>query len=487
VIQINDCAPRICDAQPHLTATLDGDEDVLQQTIITEGQRRTALGASTIAFMACFAVWTIFSIIGIQIQKQLGLSDTEFGLLVGTPILTGAVSRLFIGILADRFGGRKVMALVMLIAAGAAFLLSYAQTYVQFLAAALIMGVAGGSFAAGVAYVARWYPNERTGTALGIFGMGTFGAAITNFSSFLMVALGWAAVARIWAGALAAIAVAFYLFTRDDPLSRQRRAAANAPSIADQLAPLARLQVWRFAIYYAFVFGAFVALALWLPRYYIGAYGLKIGMAGMLATAFSLPGSVFRAIGGWLSDKFGARSIMYATFGVSMVATFLLSYPTTHYIVQGIEGPVEFTLAMGMVPFAALTFVLGMFMSFGMAAVYKHIPVYYPDNVGSVGGLVGMIGGLGGFALPIAFGAMADLTGVWTSCFMLLFVLVSGAMLWMHLAIRRMERRKVPQLRGLPQLPEMEGLGQTPEPRVTERAPVQAARPSYPRGLVPAE
>jgi NNP family nitrate/nitrite transporter-like MFS transporter len=461
---------------------------MLQQMMITEGQRRRALGASTIAFMACFAVWTLFSIIGIQIQNQLGLSDTEFGLLVGTPILTGAVSRLFIGILADRFGGRRVMAVIMLTGAGAAFLLSYAHTYAQFLLAALFMGMAGGSFAAGVAYVARWYPKERTGTALGIFGMGTFGAAITNFSSFLMVALGWVTVARIWAAALALVAMAFYAFTREDPLARARGAAATAPSLADQLAPLAKLQVWRFAIYYAFVFGAFVALSLWLPRYYIGAYGLKVGMAGMLATAFSLPGSVFRAFGGWLSDRFGARAVMYCTFGVSIIATFLLSYPTTHYVVQGIKGPVEFTLAMGLVPFALLTFVLGMFMSFGMAAVYKHIPVYYPDNVGSVGGLVGMIGGLGGFALPIAFGAMADLTGVWTSCFMLLFALVSGAMLWMHLAIRRMERRNVPELRSLPELPEMEGLGaEAPEPGGVARPPVRATRGSYPPGLVPAD
>jgi len=461
---------------------------MLQQTTITEGQRRSALGASTIAFMACFAVWTIFSIIGIQIKKQLGLNDTEFGLLVGTPILTGAVSRLFIGILADRFGGRRVMPVVMLTAAAAAFLMSYAQSYLQFLVAALFMGVAGGSFAAGVAYVARWYPKERTGTALGIFGIGTLGAAITNFSSVLMVALGWVAVARIWAAALAVVAVGFFLFTKEDLITAsQRGSGAKAPTFAAQLAPLAKLQVWRFAIYYAFVFGAFVALALWLPRYYIGAYGLSVGAAGMLATAFSLPGSLFRAAGGWLSDRFGARSVMYLTFGVSIVATFLLSYPTTHYVVQGIKGPIEFTLAMRIVPFAMLTFVLGLFMSFGMAAVYKHIPVYYPDNVGSVGGLVGMIGGLGGFALPIAFGAMADLTGVWTSCFMLLFALVSGAMLWMHLAIRRMERRKIPELRGLPQLPEMEGLGAGPVQQPSARPPVQAQRPSLDAGLMPAE
>jgi NNP family nitrate/nitrite transporter-like MFS transporter len=459
---------------------------MMQEPITTEGQRRWALAASTIGFTACFAVWTLFSMIGIKIQKELGLSDTEFGLLVGTPILTGSISRLFIGVLADRYGGRGVMSLVMLIAAAAAFLISYATTYPEFLLAALGMGIAGGSFAAGVAYVARWFPMERTGTALGIFGMGTFGSAITNFSSFLMVAFGWMAITRIWAAVLAAVAVGFYVFTKDDPVAASRRRSGASVSLAAQLAPLRKLQVWRFAIYYAFVFGAFVALALWLPRYYIGAYGLPIATAGFLATAYSLPGSVFRAAGGWLSDRFGARMIMYWTFGVSMVATFLLSYPSTHYIVQGIKGPVEFTLAMGIAPFAALTFVLGLFMSFGMAAVYKHIPVYYPDNVGSVGGLVGMIGGLGGFVLPIAFGAMADITGVWTSCFMLLFLLVAGAMAWMHLAILRMERRKLPQLKGLPQLPEMEGLGPDTATPAT-RPPVQAERPPYGRGLVPAE
>jgi NNP family nitrate/nitrite transporter-like MFS transporter len=454
---------------------------MLEQSHVSEGQRRWALAASTIGFTACFAVWTIFSIIGIKIQKELGLSDTQFGLLIGTPILTGSISRLFIGVLADRFGGRTVMSLIMAVAAAAAFGLSYAHTYPQFLAAALLMGLAGGSFAAGVAYVARWFPKERTGTALGIFGMGTFGSAITNFSSFAMVALGWVAVARIWAVALAAVAAAFYLLTKDDPVTASHRSSGVQPvSLSTQLEPLRKLQVWRFAIYYFFVFGAFVSLALWLPRYYIGAYGLSVASAGFLATAFSLPGSVFRAFGGWLSDKFGARTIMYMTFGVSMFATFLLSYPTTHYVVEGIKGPVEFTLAMGIVPFAALTFLLGLFMSFGMAAVYKHIPVYYPDNVGSVGGLVGMIGGLGGFALPIAFGAMADLTDVWTSCFMLLFVLVSVAMLWMHLAIRRMERRNVPELRQLPQLPEMEGLRVRRAAAPVERVPVQARAPAYP-------
>jgi NNP family nitrate/nitrite transporter-like MFS transporter len=457
---------------------------------VSEGQRRQVLGMSTLAFTVCFAVWTIFSIIGVQIQKDLGLSDTEFGLLVGTPILTGSLSRLILGIWADQYGGRIVNVILMLAAAAATFLLSYATTYTEFLVAALGVGLAGGSFAVGIAYVSRWYPKERQGTALGIFGMGNVGSAVTKFiAPFVMVAFGWTTVAQVWALALVVMAIVFYATTRDDPvLVEQRRTGERPQSAAMQLTPLLKLQVWRFALYYFFVFGAFVALALWLPRYYTGAYGLDIKTAGFLAAMYSLPASIFRAVGGWLSDRIGARRVMYWTFGVSVVCTFLLSYPTTDYVVHGIDGPIRFTLAMGFMPFMVLTFLLGFFMSLGKAAVYKHIPVYYPDNVGSVGGMVGMIGGLGGFVLPIAFGAMNDLTGVWTSCFMLLFVLVSGAMAWMHLAIRRMERRAHPELGNLPQLPEMQGLGLSDDDRRrAAAAEAERHRPQAPGTLLPAE
>jgi NNP family nitrate/nitrite transporter-like MFS transporter len=175
----------------------------------------------------------------------------------------------------------------------------------------------------------------------------------------------------------------------------------------------------------------------------------------LFAAAYSIPASLFRIVGGWLSDRIGARMVMYWTFGVSTLCTFVLSYPDTRYVVRGIEGDIGFHLAIGLVPFTVLVFVLGFFMSLGKAAVYKHIPVYYPAHVGAVGGVVGMIGGLGGFILPIAFGAMNDLTGVWTSCFMLLFVVVSAALAWMHYAIRRMERAHFPQIGRETDLPEI--------------------------------
>lgn len=419
-----------------------------------------ALWASTFAFTACFAVWTIFSIIGVQIKKDLGLSEAQFGLLVGTPILTGSLIRIGLGVWTDQYGGRLVNLVVMLSAAAATFMLSWAHTYAQFLIAALGVGIAGGSFAVGVAYVSRFFPKEKQGTALGIFGAGNVGAAVTKFTApFVMIAFGWEAVAQIWAGALAAIAVLFFLVTRDDPELVRRRATGEKPQAAWlQLSPLKKLQVWRFALYYFFVFGAFVALALWLPRYLVGAYGLDIKTAGMVAAAYSIPGSLFRIFGGWLSDRIGARRVMYVTFAVSAVCTFLLSYPATSYVIDGINGPISFRIATSLPAFIGIAFVLGFAMSLGKAAVFKHIPVYYPDHIGSVGGLVGMIGGLGGFVLPIAFGVLNDLTGVWTSCFMLLFVLVTTALAWMHFAIRRMEQAQTPALRELPELPEMASL-----------------------------
>lgn len=425
----------------------------------SRGQQRRMQTLSTVAFAVCFAVWTIFSIIGLHIKEQLGLNETQFGVLVAMPILTGSLSRIFLGIWAEQFGGRLVYTILMVVTAAAVWLLSWADAYWLFLLAALGVGLAGGSFVVGVTYISRWYEAGRQGAALGIFGIGNLGAAVTNFGApFLLLAFGWVDTVRIYAVALVVMAAVFYLCTDEDPHTVARKARKEKPKTAlMQLTPLRKLQVWRFSLYYFFVFGAFVALALWLPRYYIGVYGVDVKTAGLLAAAYSLPGSVFRALGGYLSDRYGARAVMYWTFIASVAICFVLSYPATDYTIHGIRGPIHFNLTIGIEWFVALTVVLGFFMSLGKAAVYKHIPVYYADNIGSVGGLVGMIGGLGGFFLPICFGVMNDWTGVWTSCFMLLFLLVAAAFVWMHVSIRVMERKALAQqLSALPELPEMQ-------------------------------
>lgn len=424
---------------------------------VSKADQVRALGANTVAFTICFAVWTIFSIIGVQIKQEMGLSDTQFSLLIGTPILTGSLIRLFLGIWADQYGGRPIFMTVMLSSAFFTWCLTYADTYLMLLLTALGVGIAGGSFVVGISYLSKWYSKERQGTALGVYGMGNIGAAVTKFTApFVMVAYGWHMVAQVWAIALFVIALVYWFVTKDEPdLVERKKTGAKPKSMAMALTPLKKLQVWRFSLYYFFVFGAFVALALWLPRYYVGAYGMDIKQAGMLAASFSVAGSLFRAIGGYLSDTYGARKVMYWTFSVCVLCCFVLSYPATDYVVHGIRGDIAFSFGLGFIPFTVIIFILGFFMSLGKAAIYKHIPVYYPDNVGSVAGIVGLIGGLGGFFLPICFGILNDLTNVWTSCFMLLFVLVATALTWMHFAIRHMERQKHPMLREPAYLPEL--------------------------------
>ncbi|WP_417809156.1 nitrate/nitrite transporter [Thioclava sp.] len=432
--------------------TLDG---------VTHSDQNRALGLSTFAFTICFAVWTIFSIIGVRIKQELGLSEFQFGLLVATPVLTGSLTRLFLGVLTEKYGGRIVFALQMLLTAAATWMLTWVSSYTMFLVAALGIGLAGGSFIIGVAYVSRWYDSSKQGTALGIFGAGNVGAAVTTFvAPFVMVAYGWHGVAQVWATALALMAVMFFLFAKDDPeLIERRKKGVHAPSLAEQFAPLKNLQVWRFSLYYFFVFGGFVAIALWTPHYLMDVYHVDIRTAGMAAAAFGLSASVFRAYGGHLSDRFGARLVMYWSLGFSTILLFMLSYPATDYVIQGKNGPIAFSTRLDFWPFVIILFALGFFMSLGKAAVFKHIPVYYPKHVGAVGGLVGMIGGLGGFVLPIIFGAVLDLTGIFTSAFALLFLLVGASLLWMTLAVRSMERATHgASLDTLPELPEMQGM-----------------------------
>jgi NNP family nitrate/nitrite transporter-like MFS transporter len=444
-----------------------------EMTFAAADQKR-ALALSTIAFTVNFAVWTIFSIIGVAIKKDLALSEFEFGLLVATPVLTGSVVRIVLGVWTERVGGRIVFTLQMLAASLSTFLLTFAHDYVGYLIAALGVGLAGGSFIVGVAYVSRWYEAGKQGTALGIFGAGNVGAAVTKFlAPFVLIAFGWQRVAEIWASVLAVMALIFYALAKDEPELVARRTRGQKPlDILAQFAPLKNLQVWRFSLYYFFVFGAFMALALWLPHYLIDVYGADMRMAGISAAVFSLSASLFRAYGGHLSDRFGARRVLYWTFGFSLILLAMLSYPPADYVIYARDGLIKFSTSMGLWPFIVALFLLGFFMSLGKAAVYKHIPVYYPDNVGVVGGLVGMIGGLGGFILPIIFGELLDLTGIYTSCFMLLFLLVGLALSWMHLSIRAMERRAIGvTLDRLPDLPEMEELHAVDErslPRIIE-------------------
>ncbi len=400
----------------------------------------SALAASTLAFAVNFAVWVMFSVIGIKIKAELNLNETEFGLLVATPVLTGSLIRLPLGILTDRYGGRIVFVFQMISVVVPTWLLSYATEYWQYLVLGLFVGVAGGSFAVGIAYTSAWFSKERQGTAMGIFGAGNAGSSLTKFVAPLIIAASatasWRAVPQVYAVAMLVMAVLFWFFTSQDPLHRKDAQARKMPTLGEQLQPLMDVRVWRFGLAYYFVFGAFVALALWLPKYYVGEYGLPLATAAFLTILFDLPSGAIRALGGWASDKWGGNTVTWWVMWISLVCMFILSYPPTTMIVHGIKGDASINIGVGIVLFTVLIFILGLAQGFGKASVYRSLADHYPKNKGVVGGIVGVIGGLGGFTLPIMFGVAADVIGVRSSCFMLMTLVVIVTMIWMWVGER---------------------------------------------------
>ncbi len=400
--------------------------------------------SSTFAFTICFAVWMIFAVLGIPIKQQLGLSETEFGLLAAMPVLTGSLVRVPLGIWTDRYGGRPVFFVLMLLSVVPVWLLSYATEYWHFLVLALFVGLTGGSFSVGTPYVARWFPRNKQGLAMGIFGAGNSGSAITKFVAPALIAAAagaWTIVPQVYAAALLATAVLFWMFSSSDPAHRTQ----GAVSLSEQLALLKDPRVLRYCQYYSVVFGGYVALALWMTKYYIGEYGMDITHAALLAACFSLPGGVLRAVGGWISDRYGAYRTTWWVMWVCWVAFFLLSYPQTQFTVTTADGPRSFQIALGAVPFTVLLFVVGIAMAIGKASVFKFISDEFGQNIGAVSGIVGLAGGLGGFVLPILFGVLLDLTGIRSSAFMLMYGTVCVSLIFMHYSYR--SRRAAPAMR----------------------------------------
>ncbi|MEO7953966.1 MAG: nitrate/nitrite transporter [Polaromonas sp.] len=397
----------------------------------------SVLIVSTLAFTVCFMVWMMFGVIGIPIKKMLGLNATEFGLLTAMPVLTGSLIRVPLGIWTDRYGGRIVMAVLMAITVPAIWLMSYATEYWHFLTIGMFVGLAGGSFSVGTPYVARWFPKNRQGTAMGVYGAGNSGAAVNKFvAPVLLVAFGWAMVPQVYAAIMLGTLVLFWMFSYSDP----KHLVSSNVSFKDQLKSLKDPKVLKYCQYYSIVFGGYVALSLWMVQYYVGEYGLDIRTAALLAACFSLPGGVLRAVGGVLSDKFGAHSVTWWVMWVSWVCLFLLSYPQADFTLLTTNGPTTFHIGLNVYAFTGLMAVLGVAFAFGKASVFKYISDDYSGNIGAISGIVGLAGGLGGFVLPILFGILMDVTGIRSSAFMLMYGVVWVSLIWMYWTeVRRTE------------------------------------------------
>ena len=400
----------------------------------TEKYKRYAvLVSSTVSFTVCFMIWMMLAVVGIPIKKQLGLSETEFGFLAALPVLSGSLIRVPLGIWTDKFGGRIVMFVLMLLSVPAIFAMQYATQYWQFLIIGLVMGLAGGSFSVGTPYVARWFPKEQQGLAMGVFGAGNAGSAVNKFiAPALIAAGGWTLVPNVYAGIMLVTAIAFWFFSYHDP----KHLVSSKASLKQQLLLLKEPGVLRYSQYYSVVFGGYVALALWMTKYYIDEYGVSMQSAAFLAACFSLPGGVLRAVGGWLSDKYGAYKVTWGVMWVLWVCFFILSYPNTDFVIHGGKGDISLNIHLNVVVFTVLMFAAGIAMAVGKASVFKFVANDYPDNIGAVSGAVGLAGGMGGFLLPIMFGALLDWSGVRSTAFMLLYGCTCVSLICMHFSFK---------------------------------------------------
>lgn len=474
---------------------------------------------NTMAFTVCFAAWMLNGVLVtfLTVNQVFNWSATEVGWLLGIPVLTGSIFRLPAGMLTDKYGGKPIFTALLFFSAIPMYLLSYANSYWAFALCSFGFGLAGVSFSVGIAYTSVWFPKGRQGLALGIFGAGNAGAALTtllaptllnSFTKNSSNVEGWRYLPVVYAAALVLMAIIFYLATTN------KRPQTDAKGLVAQLAPLKDVRVWRFGLYYFLVFGCFVAFSQWLVPYFVNVYYLPLVTAGFLAACFSFPSGVIRALGGWMSDVFGGRKVMYWVLGASVLISFLLIVPKMEITSPGkgitaerdgtITAVSESTITVGeknyafnarkgeplntdegllVFPskeiwqepvvavgqtvkrkellakgvtkiyfqanvwiFAVLVILLGTIWGIGKAAVYKHIPEYFPEQVGVVGGMVGVLGGLGGFVSPIIFGYLLDGTGLWTSSWMFMFFLSAVCLIWMHAVIQKMMREKHPVL-----------------------------------------
>ncbi|HSG51124.1 MAG TPA: MFS transporter [Rheinheimera sp.] len=406
----------------------NSDPTSLTQATLPAANR--ALLLATLAFAACFSVWTLYAVMGITLQVQLNLTATEYGVLLAAPIFTGAILRLPLGMLADKLSARLLWLVQMLAVVPALLLLPLANSYSSYLLLGLWFGISGVSFSLGVRYVSQWFASSSQGRALGLFGVGNAGVAIT----FVLVPLaieyvGWHWVGPIYGTGLLLITVLFALLAPKEPT--QDTAGRPALSLR-QLSTDAR--IWRFSLYYYFVFGSFLALLLWLPQYYMQAYRMDVQQAMAFTLFFAATSSMVRALGGWFADRYGGRAVNWSVFWVCIVCLFFLSYPPTTLVIHGLEKDVQLEIAMNVWWFTLLIFIIGVAQGFGRASVYKVIHDYYPHHMGSAGGFVAAIGALGGCTLPIMFGVAQDVLGIVTGCFMILYGVLALCMITMFFA-----------------------------------------------------
>jgi len=375
-----------------------------------------ALAMATLAFATAFAGWSLLSPLASRIQASLGLSEIQISLLIAVPVILGSLLRIPLGVLTDRYGGRLVFTLLLVATVPVLLLMSVTQSYPLYLFDALLLGLAGASFAVGVPFVSRHFPPERQGFALGVYGAGNIGTAIAARAS-TQIAQSWGvpAVFICFAVLQLVMAVVFWLLARDAP----RPAGAPRLSVAQSMAVLrSERGTWMLSAFYFLTFGGFMAFSLYLPKMLVDLYHVTPLEAGNRVFIFVLLATSARPLGGWLADRFGSSQVLRAVFLMAALMAGALSITTA------------------LVPLTAACLTIAVFLGLGNGAVFKLVPQWFPSRTGVVTGIVGAAGGLGGFFPPLVMGVVRQSFGSYTLGFVLLCLVAVGCLVLNERSIR---------------------------------------------------
>ena len=363
-----------------------------------------ALFLSTSAFAVSFAVWGLIGALAPTFAQAYGLSAKAKSLMIAIPVLLGALGRIPAGMLADRFGGRRVFAALLVFSAIPATFIGFSNSYAALITFGLFLGIAGSTFPVGIGFTSKWFTPEQQGTALGIYGMGNIGQSIAVFGApVLAIALGsWRPVFFIFAAVSVVWSAVFFLMARDVPTqARPKTMAENFDVLRRE--PLA----WILSLFYFLTFGGFVAFSIYLPTLLKDNFKLSAADAGARTAGFVLLATLMRPVGGMLADRRGGARVLVPVFVAIAVLGTLMGCPWMPTFTAGALGAAA---ALGL----------------GNGAIFKLVPQYFPKETATVTGLVGAFGGLGGFFPPLVLGVLRDATGAytWGFIFLALFALL---------------------------------------------------------------
>lgn len=376
-------------------------------------RKYVALGSATIAFAVSFAAWSLLSPLATLLQTQYHMSDVQISILIAIPVILGSIARIPMGVLTDRFGGRRVMTALLLFSAIPCLGLLSAGNYTALVIWAFFLGMAGSSFAVGIPFVSRWFGSEQQGLVAGIFGMGNIGTAISaRLAPQIAKNSGWHTVFLVFAIVLFVTAIAFYFVATDAPVR-----PGPTKTMTQRLSVLKENRlVWLFSLFYFVTFGCFVAFGLYLPKLLTDLYKLDKIDAGNRTAIFVVFATLARPVGGWLSDKLGASRVLTGTFTVVILAALILAFQTQIVILT------------------ICYLVSAVFLGMGSGAVFKLVPQYFAKDAGTVTGLVGAAGGLGGFFPPLIMGVVKSTLGNYSVGYLLL-ALTSGICLFLLIRV----------------------------------------------------